>query len=225
MEDRRDPLVQEGRRKDAPMSTFSLPRAPWLSMTVKSVIGFRSSGTCRLPHGPSAFGRECAPSPYFILNVRSRRAGSARSCNGKLSGAIFSTGWKVGCVLQEPAGLEPCGYCSKARQRDPRPAGCRIATHGKPPDSAIALLSVPALGLGCMSMSGTYGKHDDAQVERVVYHVDRLRVVVLTVGARHRLHRRPRAGTESELWPSWRFSMGRDSTPSGARFCWRALLQ
>jgi aryl-alcohol dehydrogenase-like predicted oxidoreductase len=24
-------------------------------------------------------------------------------------------------------------------------------------------LSVPALGLGCMSMSGTYGKHDDAQ--------------------------------------------------------------
>jgi aryl-alcohol dehydrogenase-like predicted oxidoreductase len=29
-------------------------------------------------------------------------------------------------------------------------------------------LSVPALGLGCMSMSGTYGKHDDAQSIGVV---------------------------------------------------------
>jgi aryl-alcohol dehydrogenase-like predicted oxidoreductase len=29
-------------------------------------------------------------------------------------------------------------------------------------------LSVPALGLGCMSMSGTYGKHDDAQSIDVV---------------------------------------------------------
>jgi aryl-alcohol dehydrogenase-like predicted oxidoreductase len=31
-------------------------------------------------------------------------------------------------------------------------------------------LSVPALGLGCMSMSGTYGKHDDAQSIDVVHH-------------------------------------------------------
>jgi aryl-alcohol dehydrogenase-like predicted oxidoreductase len=31
-------------------------------------------------------------------------------------------------------------------------------------------LSVPALGLGCMSMSGTYGKHDDAQSIEVVHH-------------------------------------------------------
>ena len=30
-------------------------------------------------------------------------------------------------------------------------------------------LSVPALGLGCMSMSGTYGKHDDAQSIDVVH--------------------------------------------------------
>ena len=30
-------------------------------------------------------------------------------------------------------------------------------------------LSVPALGLGCMSMSGTYGKHDDAQSIGVVH--------------------------------------------------------
>src|SRR5256885_8819057 len=30
-------------------------------------------------------------------------------------------------------------------------------------------LSVPALGLGCMSMSGTYGKHDDAQSIEVVH--------------------------------------------------------
>ena len=31
-------------------------------------------------------------------------------------------------------------------------------------------LSVPALGLGCMSMSGTYGKHDDAQSIDVIHH-------------------------------------------------------
>src|SRR4029450_6287142 len=30
-------------------------------------------------------------------------------------------------------------------------------------------LSVPALGRGCMSMSGTYGKHDDAQSIDVVH--------------------------------------------------------
>ena len=30
-------------------------------------------------------------------------------------------------------------------------------------------LSVPALGLGCMSMSGTYGKQDDAQSIDVVH--------------------------------------------------------
>src|SRR5262249_20609467 len=30
-------------------------------------------------------------------------------------------------------------------------------------------LSVPALGLGCMSMSGTYGKHDDPQSIDVVH--------------------------------------------------------
>ena len=31
-------------------------------------------------------------------------------------------------------------------------------------------LSVSALGLGCMSMSGTYGKHDDAQSVDVIHH-------------------------------------------------------
>src|SRR5467141_4251023 len=30
-------------------------------------------------------------------------------------------------------------------------------------------LSVPVLGLGCMSMSGTYGKHDDSQSIEVVH--------------------------------------------------------
>ena len=36
-------------------------------------------------------------------------------------------------------------------------------------------LSVPALGLGCMSMSGTYGKHDDAQSIDVVHRaIDRV---------------------------------------------------
>src|SRR5438445_266711 len=35
-------------------------------------------------------------------------------------------------------------------------------------------LSVPALGLGCMSMSGTYGKHDDAQSIDVVQRAHRI---------------------------------------------------
>src|SRR5258708_26387760 len=43
-------------------------------------------------------------------------------------------------------------------------------THAKPRTLGNSQLSVFPIGLGCMSLSGAYGKSDDAQAIRVVHH-------------------------------------------------------
>src|SRR4029450_12874091 len=149
-------------------------------MTPRSVMGPRSSGTCvtwsRTVRTKTPF--EEVSSPNFFSQKLSSGVRVSSLLNGN---ALGSPPRRAVCRSADRGGKIPVkrsmtSYCSKPRH--PSSANghgveSRDTSRGNFMEHRTlghSSLSVSAVGLGCMSMSGTYGKGDDAQSIGVVQH-------------------------------------------------------